>query len=60
MKTKRNGKCKIPHSVLERQILCFSSHKNLKLKLKNRDEVGLAREKRGHFCTVYFVQRKFF
>ena len=32
--TKRIRKWKIPHTVLERQILCFSSHKNRKLRLK--------------------------
>ena len=30
-KTKRNRKWKIPHTVLERQNLCFSSYKNRKL-----------------------------
>ena len=34
IKTKRNRKWKIPHTVLERQSLCFSSYKNRKLKVK--------------------------
>ena len=33
IRTKRNRKWKIPHTVLERQTLRFSSYKNCKLKL---------------------------
>ena len=34
IKMKWYGKWKIPHTVLERQTLCFSSYKNRKLKVK--------------------------
>ena len=34
IKSKRNRKWKIPHTVLERQNLRFSSYKNRKLKVK--------------------------
>ena len=33
-KTKRNRRWKMPHTVLERRTFCFSSYKNLKLKVK--------------------------
>ena len=53
IKTKRNRKCKIPHIVLERRTLCFSSYENRKL--KGKLWVGAHERRRGHFCTVYFV-----
>ena len=34
IKTERNQKWKMPHTVLEIQTLCFSSYKNRKLKVK--------------------------
>ena len=34
IKAKRNRKWKTLHTVLERRALCFSSYKNLKLKVK--------------------------
>ena len=34
IKTKQNLKLKIPHTVLEKWTLCFSSYKNQKLKVK--------------------------
>ena len=52
VKMKRNRKCKIPHTVLERRTLCFSSYKNRKLKVKLW-WVG-AREKKGGYFLYYF------
>ena len=34
IKRKRNGKWKIPHTVLETRALCFRSYKNRKLRVK--------------------------
>ena len=56
IKTKRNWKLKIPHTVLERPTLCFNSCKNRKLKVKlwwvgAREEV---------FSTFYFARMSFF
>ena len=56
IKVKRNRKWKITHIVLERRTLCFSSYKNRKLKVK----LWWVGAREGIFCTVYFVQRKFF
>ena len=53
-----NLKYKLPHIVLERRTLCFSSYKNHKLKVKLSQ--SSRRKKEGIFCTVYFVRRKFF
>ena len=53
---KQNRKWKIPHTVLERRALCFSSYKNHKLKVKLW-WVGARERKWGHFlyrfCTMY-------
>ena len=42
---------KIPHTILQRPNLCFSSNKNHKSKV-NLLELG--KEKRGHFLTFVF------
>ena len=52
----RNGKWKIPRTILGRRGLCFSSYKNHKLKEKKLK----LKEKRDIFCTVHFAQREFF
>ena len=57
IKTKRNRKWKIPHTVLERRTLFFSSSKNRKLNAKLW-WVG-ARERRI-FLHRLFVQKEFF
>ena len=59
IKAEWNWKWKIPHTVLERCTLCFSSYKNRKLKVKLW-WVGGRKRKEGIFCTVYFVRRNFF
>ena len=49
IKTKWYGKWKIPHTVLERQTLCFSSYKNRQLKVKLWWVVARERKTRA-FC----------
>ena len=49
---KRNWKWEIPHTILGRQTLCFSSYKNRKLKVKLR--VG-ARERKKRAFFVFFI-----
>ena len=56
---KQNRKWKIPHTVLERRTLRFSSYKNRKLKL-NCYELELAKEKRGHFLYRLICPKVFF
>ena len=51
---KQNLKWKIPHTVFERWILCFSSYKNRKLKVKLWWVGAPKRKKEGIFCIVYF------
>ena len=53
IKPKRNRKWKIPHTVLERRTLSFSSHKNCKLKVKLW-WVGAHERKKRAFCIVFF------
>ena len=53
MKTKRNRKWKISHTVSEGWPLCFSSHKNCKLKVKLR-WVG-ARDRNNSTFFVPFI-----
>ena len=53
IKTRRNRKWKIPHTVLERWTLCFSSFKNHKLKVKLW-WVG-TRERRKRTFIVQFI-----
>ena len=55
IKTKiKNQKCKIPQTVLERRTLCFSSYKNLKLKVKLR-WVGARERKNKMTFFVSFI-----
>ena len=53
IKTKRNRKWKIPHTVLGRRTLCFVSYKNGKLK-KELWSVG-ARERKKKAFFVPFI-----
>ena len=57
---KTESKMPNPHTVLEGRTLCFSSCKNLKLKVKQWRVGARERIKEVIICTVYFVQRKFF
>ena len=47
---KQNRKWKIPHTVIQRRTLHFSSYKNHKLKIKT-DELELVKGKEGIFCN---------
>ena len=71
MKTKRDRKWEIPHTVLKKQSLCFSSYKNRKLKVKLWWVGARERKKRASFLPffylfiylfiyLFFDQRKFF
>ena len=64
---KQNQKWKIPHTVLERRTLCFSSYKNHKLKLKLW-WVGAHKRKKtasfvpfilseGNFCNICILSQ---
>ena len=53
---KRNGKWKIPHTLLERRALCVHSYKNCKLKVKPW-WIG-ASEKKRIFCNVLFCTKE--
>ena len=59
IKMKRNWKCKIPNTELERRSFCFSSCKNWELK-ENYDELELAKEYRGHFLYRLFWEKEVF
>ena len=56
IKTEQNQKWKIPHTVLERRTLCFSSCKNRKLKVR-KWWVG-ARERKNRTFFVPFILSK--
>ena len=60
IKTKRNRKWKILHTVLERQALCFSWCKNWKLKVKLWWVGARERKKEDIFCTAYCPKEIFF
>ena len=60
LKTKRNQKWKIPHTVLGRQTLCFSSYKNRKLKVKLWWDGARKREKRVFFVPFILSEGNFF
>ena len=53
-------KWKIPHTVLERRTLWFSSYKNHKLKVKLWRVGARERRNREFFVPCFFVQSKFF
>ena len=60
VKMKQNRKWKIPHTVLERRTLCFSSYSNHKLKMKMLLVGAHKRKKRSFiYFTVYFVRKEF-
>ena len=59
IKTKQNRKWKIPHIVLERRALCFSSYKNCKLTEK-LISWSSQKKKGGIFCANYLDQSEFF
>ena len=60
IKTKRNRKWKIPHTVLERRTLCFSSYKNSKLKVKLWWVGARERKKRAFFVPFILSEGNFF
>ena len=56
----KNGtESEIPHTVLERQTLCFSSYKNRKVKVKLR-WVGARERKKRAFLYRLFCPKKIF
>ena len=57
---KRNGKRKIPHPVLERRTLCFSSYRNRKLKVKLWWVGARERKKRAFFVPFILSEGNFF
>ena len=57
---KRNRKWKIPHTVLERWTLWFSSYKNRHYKIKLWWARARERKKEGIFCTFILPKRNFF
>ena len=56
MKSKRNRKWKIPHTVLQRWTLCFSSRKNRKLKVKLWWIGARERKKRTFFVPLILCE----
>ena len=52
IKAKGDGKWKIPHIVLERETLCFSSYKNPKL-IAKLWWVGLSKRKKRAFSVTF-------
>ena len=57
IKTERNWKRKIPHIVLERRTLCFSSYKNRKLKIELWWVGACERKKRAFFVPLILSER---
>ena len=55
IKTRRNRKCKILHTVLARWTLCFSSYKNCELKVKLWWVGAHERIKRAFLFFVTFI-----
>ena len=60
IKTKRNRKWKIPHTVLERRTLRFSSYKNPKLTVKLWRVGARERKKRAFFVPFVLTKANFF
>ena len=56
VKAKRNGKWKIPHTLLEREILCFSSYNQNGARKREKDAffIMLILSK-GNFSNICFV-----
>ena len=59
MKTKQNRKCQIPHTVLERRTLCFSSYKN---QIKSKTVMGWSarKKKRSHYLYRLLCPKEIF
>ena len=55
IKTKRNRKWKIPHTVLERRALCFNSCKNRKLIVKLWWVRARKRKKRAFLYRLFWI-----
>ena len=60
IKTKRDWKWKIPHTVLERRTLCFMSYKNRKPKAKLWWAGSRERIKRAYFVPFILSEGNFF
>ena len=60
IKTKRNRKWKIPHRLLERLILCFSSYKSREWTVKLWWVAARERQKRAFFLTFILSEGHFF
>ena len=60
IKTIRNRKWKTPHTVLERQTLCFSSYKNRNLEVKVWWVGARERKKRVFFVPFILSEGNFF
>ena len=60
IKTKWNRKWKIPHLVLERRTLCFSSYKNGKLKVNLWWVGARERKKKAFFVPFILSEGNFF
>ena len=59
IKTKRNWIWKIPHTILERQTLCFSSYKNRELKIKLQWIGARGRKMKTFFVPFIFSEGNF-
>ena len=59
-KEETNWNWKIPHTILERRTLCFSSYKNRKLKVKPRGVGAQERKKRTFFVPFILLVGNFF
>ena len=60
IKTRRNRNWKIPHTILERQTLCFSWYKNRELKVKLWWVGGHERKKSTFLVTFILFKGHFF
>ena len=60
MKTKRNWKWKVSHTVLERRNLCFSSYKNRQWKVKPWWVGARGRKKRAFFVPFVLSEGNLF
>ena len=58
-KNETDRKWKMPHTVLERRTLCFSSYKNRKLKVKLWWVGARERKKRAFFVPFILLEGKF-
>ena len=58
VKNEMESKMEILHTLFKKWIFCFSSYHNRELKAKL--SWSLQKKWEYNFCTIYFVQRKFF